>query len=170
MSKLKAILKDNPHLKIAFLFFAACILLNVAFAYISHEGGLDFLAFFTAKTAAALIHVSGLAAALDGDMIYLANSVWKVNMECTAIMIMITFVSFVLVSPSPIKAKGLGLAIGVPFIFCANISRLFVMAWIDKLAPAYSTFFHDYLWEVAFIIMVILMWLVWIDKVVRREA
>ena len=44
------------------------------------------------------------------------------------------------------------------------------MAWIDKLKPQYSEFFHDYMWQVVFIMMVVWMWMVWIDKVVNRET
>jgi hypothetical protein len=31
-------------------------------------------------------------------------------------------------------------------------------------------FFHNYMWQVVFIVMVVFMWLVWIDKVVNRET
>jgi exosortase/archaeosortase family protein len=75
-----------------------------------------------------------------------------------------------LVYPTSLKASGIGLFAGVPFIFGANMFRLLIMAWIDKLKPAYSTFFHNYLWQVAFIIMVAFMWIVWIEKVVNRET
>jgi len=44
------------------------------------------------------------------------------------------------------------------------------MAWIDYLNPQYSEFFHNYMWQVVFIVMVVFMWLVWIDKVVDSET
>ena len=34
----------------------------------------------------------------------------------------------------------------------------------------HSVLFHDYLWQVLFILMVAFLWLLWIDKVVHRAG
>ena len=83
---------------------------------------------------------------------------------------MIIFASFVLAYPTSMRARGIALAAGIPFIFGANVVRLLIMAWIDNLKPEYSAYFHDYLWQVVFIMMVVFLWIVWIDKMVHREA
>ncbi len=156
--------------KRAALFFFLVVTLNVVSFLMSEHGYLHSLVMLTTNAATLLIHLSGLQARTVGNMIYLANVVLIMNVECTAIMIMLIFTSFILVYPASIKAKTIGLLTGVPFIFLANQARVLMMAWIDKLKPAYSDYSHDYMWQVVFIIMVIFMWIVWIDKVVTCEA
>jgi len=119
---------------------------------------------------AGLIQLSGLPVIRDSNTLYLAHRTWIVSTECTAIFTILMFSSFVLAYPTTIRAKGLALLAGLPFIFGANIARLFLMAWIDWLSPQYSAPFHNYVWQVAFIIMVVFMWLVWLDKVVGGET
>jgi archaeosortase B (VPXXXP-CTERM-specific) len=157
-------------LKTALLFCSVVIFLDLLVWYLGRKEYLAFLDIFTSYVITGLIHLSGLQATVDSNTIYLTNSVWLVTTECTAIFIMLIFTSFILVYPSSLKAKGLALVTGIPFIFGANIMRLFMMAWIDKLRPQYTDYFHQYVWQVVFIVMVVFMWLIWIDKVVNREG
>ena len=55
------------------------------------------------------------------------------------------------------------------FIAALSCTLILGFSMFDYLRPQYSELFHDYMWQVAFIVMVIFMWLVWIDKVVTRE-
>ena len=153
----------------ALFFCFVVIVLDLIVWYLGKKEYLAFLDIFTSQVITKLIHLSGLQATRDSNMIYLANSVWIVTTECTGIFMMSIFASFIAVYPSSIKAKGIALLTGIPFIFAANILRLFIMAWIDKIKPQYTEIFHNYIWQVVFIIMVVFMWTVWIDKVVNRE-
>lgn len=161
--------KDWRYLKVPLLFcFLVTVLIFISLI-IANNGYLSFFEIFNTNVANILIHLSGVEARAEGNIIYVTNAVWKIDTECTALTIMIIFTSFVMVYPAVLKAKGMAVLTGIPFIFGANMIRLLIMAWIDKLKPAYSNYFHDYLWQVAFIIMVVLMWIVWIEKVVNRE-
>jgi exosortase/archaeosortase family protein len=152
------------------LFCSLVILLDLVVWYLSRGKYLAFLDIFTSWVIAGLIRLSGLHVVRDSNTIYLAHSTWIVSTECTAIFTMLIFSSFVLAYPATGRAKGIAVVAGLPFIFGANIARLFIMAWIDRLSPQYSGHFHNYVWQVAFIIMVVFMWLVWLDKVVDGEA
>lgn len=161
----------NKHLlKVGFLFCSLVILLDLLVWYLGRKEYLAFLDIFTSYVITGLMHLSGLQATMDSNTIYLTNSTWIISTECTAIFIMLIFTSFIVVYPSSFKAKGLALVTGIPFIFGANITRLFMMAWIDKLRPQYTEYFHQYVWQVVFIVMVVFMWLIWVDKVVNRET
>jgi exosortase/archaeosortase family protein len=89
----------------------------------------------------------------DRFTIHLIHSTWEVTTECTALFIMAIFSAFIFVYPSSLKKKGIALLAGIPFIFGANIIRLYIMAWIDDLAPQYSQVFHNYMWQVVFIVI-----------------
>ncbi|MGO9379081.1 MAG: archaeosortase/exosortase family protein [Dissulfurispiraceae bacterium] len=168
-TKREAVVKDKQFLKVGILFCSLVILLDLLVWYLGREDYLDFLDIFLSDVMTGLISLSGLHVIQESNMIYLTNSSWIVATECTAIFIMLIYSSFVLVYPASVKSKGIALLVGIPSIFGANILRLYCMAWIDYLSPQFSEFFHDYMWQVAFIVMVVFMWLVWIEKVVTRE-
>jgi archaeosortase B (VPXXXP-CTERM-specific) len=161
---------NKQYLKAIFLFCSVAISLDLIVWYLGRKEYLAFLDIFTSYVITGLIHLSGLQATMESNTIYLTNSVWLVTTECTAIFIMLIFTSFILVYPSSLKAKALAIIAGIPFILTANILRLFIMAWIDKLKPEYSEYFHNYAWQVLFIIMVVFMWLIWIEKVIPPAA
>jgi exosortase/archaeosortase family protein len=152
------------------LFFFLVVFLNLVSLFMYVHGYLHPLVMLITKATTLLIHMSGLEARTAGNIIYLTNSVWQVSMECTAIMPMLVFTSFLIAYPASLVARIIGFFTGIPLIFLANEARLLMMAVLDKLKPAYSTYFHDYMWQVAFIVMVVFMWIVWIDKVVNRET
>jgi exosortase/archaeosortase family protein len=165
--------RDMKSLKMPLLFCLVAVLLNLLFYVanlVNQEESCFSIELFTARATAGAIHLFGIPAVRENTIIHLTNAVWIVNTECTAVMIMIIFTSFIAVYPASLKAKGIGLLLGLPFIFTANIMRLLLMAVIDRYRPGFSTFFHDYLWQVSFIIMVVFLWMLWMDKVVKREA
>lgn len=112
------------------------------------------------------IHVEN---SVDAAYIMLKNKTWIITPECTAINVFILFVSFVLSYASSVRAKLVALVIGMPFIFAANITRLVLLGWVTEHAPQYARFTHDYAWQALFLILVVAMWLAWIELVVKRE-
>jgi archaeosortase B (VPXXXP-CTERM-specific) len=162
--------RDLKHLRMPLLFFFTVILLNLV-SYVTYQKGyLSFIDTFTAQATTGVIHLFGMPAIRENTVIRLTNALWVVNTECTAVTIMIIFSSFIAVYKASFKAKGIGLLFGLSIIFAANITRLLLMAFIDRYKPEFSTLFHDYLWQVAFIIMVVFLWILWLDKVVKRET
>lgn len=172
-------IKDKPNnpdsqksrlLKTALLFCSLAISLNIIVYFIAQGDYLFFFNIFTTKVSAGLIRFTGLDASVSDNVIRLAHGVWIVDTECTAVNLIIIFLSFVVAYPASVKAKFLGIFLGLPFIFLANVTRMLLMAWMDKLTPDYFKYFHDYFWQVVFLILIAFMWLVWIDKVVNRAA
>ena len=161
-------LSGNKFLKTGLLFCLLAILGNVLAYFLTKGGYTVYFETLTTKASAYFIQLTGLKAVVNKNIIHLSNSVWLVDTECTAINLIVIFVSFILVYPASFRAKAIGLLAGLPFIFVANISRLLAMAWVDQINPAYSVYFHDYIWQVVFLILVAFKWLLWIDKVVNR--
>jgi exosortase/archaeosortase family protein len=154
-------------IKVCLLFAGLVVLSDYLIWFLGRNEYLAFFDIFHAVVITKLIHLSGLEATRDSNVIYLANTTWLVAIECTAIFIMAIFASFVVVYPSTFRAKGIAILAGIPFIFVVNIFRLYIMAWIDKLRPEFSEYFHNYAWQVLFIIMVVFMWIIWIERVVN---
>ena len=158
-----------PLLRVCLLFFALVLGLHLLQWTMIPRHALEVLQLFTAKAAAGLIRASGIPLTLEGTSIFLLDKHWEVIPECTALSAFIVFASFVLAYPSGIKAKTLGLLIGLPFLFSANIFRLFALAWATRLSPNAAEVVHDYIWQVAFLLLLVLMWLAWIELVVKLE-
>jgi len=159
-------------LKTGLLLFGGLALgLLAVVPFLHRSGAMDWACLALTRQVAWLIRSTGLQAEIfNGNGIHLARVDWEMVLECTAIGSMLAYSSFLLVFPSSFKAKGIGLAIGLPLIHLANLIRLLAMAWVEELLPAYAIYFHDYLWQVVFLIGVVFLWLVWIDKVVTHES
>ena len=124
---------------------------------------------FTASIVAATISLTGIPCSLNGTQLILPNTAWEMVLECTALTAMVVFASFVLAFPASLRSKAIAIGAGLPLLFAANIVRLVTLAWFTKLMPRIADFSHDYLWNVAFLFLVLLMWIAWLSLVVKRE-
>ncbi len=162
--------KDNQFLLRSSIFVVVAIGLNVLFRIPNPVSSyVWYLVMATTNTSAWLIKTLGIEAQVLGNNILLSNKTLLINAECTAIYLMILFGVFVLVYPTKWLRKIIGLVGGILSIFTANILRLLLTAWIAEYKPQHFEYFHDYMWQVAFIILVVLLWLIWIEKVVGYE-
>lgn len=156
-------------LKICLIFFGCVLGFNLIEWFLLKPEHMTVIESTTAKVTALVIGLSGLSVHLQGTQIFFHNAHWEVVTECTALNAFYVYISFLLAYPSSIKAKAIGTLVGLPFLFVANILRLFVLAWALQIFPAYADLMHDYIWQVMFMFLLILMWLCWIDLVVKNE-
>ena len=154
---------------IRFALFAVLVLIGNTPLWFFPDTIIPFQKFMV-KIVGNLISASGLEVVPNGVYIILENVQWIMTPECTALSAMIVFVAFVLVYPSSIKSKGIAVLAGIPFLIIANTLRLFTLAWATELFAKYAHLAHDYVWQVAFLILIAVMWLVWIEMVVKRES
>ena len=154
---------------ISFILFAVLVLIGNTPLWFFPDVIIPFQKFMV-KIVGGLINASGLEVVQNGIYIILNNDQWIMTPECTALSAMIVFVAFVIVYPSSIKSKGIAVLAGIPFIIIANTLRLFTLAWATELFTKYAHLAHDYVWQVAFLILIAVMWLVWIEMVVKRES
>lgn len=123
----------------------------------------------TAPVVSWLLTITGIPNAVDGNIIYLKNDTWNVTSECTAINAVLLFASFLLAYPATPKAKLVGVVTGVPLIVAVNIARLVALGWVTEYWPGQARFFHDYVWEILFILFIVTLWYAWVNLVVSRE-
>ncbi|PLX86014.1 MAG: hypothetical protein C0617_02420 [Desulfuromonas sp.] len=143
--------------------------LNLAHWQLMTPGYLLPLQEATARITAALVSASGIPLTLTGIEIIMPEAHWKIVAECTAYSAAFVYLSFVFAYPAKVRSKAIGMAVGIPFLFAANIVRLVGLAWVVRLIPRHEALVHDYVWQVAFLFLLILMWLAWIEMVVKRE-
>lgn len=156
-------------LKICLVFFAVITAFNLTEWLLLKPAQIEPLQTFTARTASTLIDFSGIETTLQGTHVFFEQVHWEIVTECTALQAMYVFLAFIIAYPSAIKSKILAIISGLPFLVGMNILRLFLLAWAHHFFPSYADLVHDYLWQIAFLFLLVLMWLFWIDMVVKRE-
>jgi archaeosortase B (VPXXXP-CTERM-specific) len=131
--------------------------------------GVKRLCPITAAWLGNILSLLGFKTTVDGVSVSFGSTGLTIIAECTAYTAMALFFSVVAAYPSPITKKLLGLAIGIPLILAFNMLRLVIMAVVLAYKPQYFEFAHLYFWQVALIVFVVAIVIVWIEKVVGRE-
>lgn len=155
----------NEFVKVSLIFLALVSLFNLAIYLLSYAGYLYPLIDFTTVSAAYLMNLFGLKAAVSLDRILLKSRTFYITLECTAIYIAALYASLVLAYPVKAKKKLSGLTIGIPAILIANILRLLIIATVSERFPSkYFNYLHDYLWQIVFVLLVATLWFIWLGR------
>lgn len=91
--------------------------------------------------------------------------------ECGAIEVMAIFFAAVIAFPAPWQHRLAGLAAGLPIMYVVNILRLVCLAFIGALDTdgRWFEFVHEYVWQAVYVIFVVVVWIAWVEFVVRRR-
>lgn len=87
--------------------------------------------------------------------------------ECTGIYTTIIYFSIIGAYPAKIKEKLLGLLIGIPAIHILNLARMVFITIVLGHSAKLFKFFHGYLWQVVFVIFMLLLVILWMSKIVK---
>lgn len=151
--------KDLDYVKACLLFVALIGILDFTVFSLHDRHWMDPFINFTTVVSAFFINLIGIDAVRDAQLITLPNRTLKITLECTAIFIIVLYAALIIVYPSKLKKKLSALGIGVPILIAANIIRLVVIAAVSEVAPYYFDYMHDYLWQVSFIMITAVLWL-----------
>ena len=161
---IKSISEEKEALKAVLLFLILCFTLN--FAYFKLAGEQIIPRSFTASLVALFIRPFGLNAEASGTFVLLNGSSIDVIGECTGIFSIIVYCSVIFAYPTSLRNKTIGL-IGIPILYALTLVRLISTALVGVFIPSMFDFFHTYLWQVFLIVFVVLLFLIWRDKVVE---
>jgi archaeosortase B (VPXXXP-CTERM-specific) len=90
--------------------------------------------------------------------------------ECTALYTSIIYFSILGAYPARVGEKLVGLLIGIPAIHALNYVRMVFISLIMCHKPQLFDFFHGYLWQVSFVIFMLLLVILWMWKIVKPKA
>lgn len=163
--QLKDIFSEHKEaLKTVSLFLFFCFALN--YAYFKIAGEQIIPREFTASLVALFLNLLGLNATTSGYDVLMNGSAITVIGECTGIFSIIVYCSVIFAYPAGLKEKALGM-IGIPILYGITLIRLISTALVVAFMPSMTFFFHDYLWQIFLIVFVVLLFLIWRDKVVE---
>ena len=140
--------------------------------FIGIDKNQEFFIGLTAKTTSFVLNIVGINAVLgEGSTIFLSGLSLEIIFECTGVLSMIAYSACVLAYPATWKKRAAGILLGVPGLFIINIARLVFLAFIGIYYSAeVFEYMHGYLWHITLVIFVVLIWLLWIEKVVQKET
>jgi archaeosortase B (VPXXXP-CTERM-specific) len=130
---------------------------------------LKVLCPWTATQVCWAMKLVGVNSSCSGSLVSFGPRSVTIVMECTALQVVMIYAALILAYPSTIKAKAIGLGLGLPLILAVNVVRLVVICFVLWWKPQYFEMMHIYIWQVVFIVVVVAMAALWIEKVVHRE-
>ncbi len=151
-------------LKTILLFLVLCFILNFAYFFFFKEQ--IHQRSFTASLVAFLLNLFGLPAKANGTFVLMNDASIDIIGECTGIFSIIVYCSVIFAYPTDIKKKAIGM-IGIPILYGITLIRLISTVLIGLFIPSLIDFFHDYLWQVFLIVFVVLLFLIWRDRIVE---
>ncbi len=163
--KIKEIQKIGQEIRFVFVFLTLIILFFILYYHF-----LDFFAFLKADIANALsfiLFMIGIPSIVQGDNVLLGNFSLIINEECTAVYASLIYISCVLAYPTSLKKRLIGIGFGIPIIQSINLARLVVLSLTGLYYPGIFEFVHAYVWQSIFIIFIIVIWLLWLERFVK---
>ncbi len=166
LKEIKTLIARNREIfKFLVIFISLLVLLFLLFYFL--EDQLDFLRIWTAEITTFFSNILGMEAKASGTSLILTTMTFEIIHECTGIFALMIYFSCTMAYPTKWKNKLIGIAIGFLFIVVINMVRMIVLVYIAGYHQNIFDYVHSYLWQGTFIIFVILIWLLWIEKVVK---
>jgi len=94
----------------------------------------------------------------------------RVDNDCNGAWAHLIFLAAVLAYPASWKEKLLGLTVGQSLLFLLNVVRVASLFVIGVYVPSVFRATHVYVWQFLIIGLALLLFVVWVDKFVRRPA
>lgn len=115
-----------------------------------------------AKAASVILNIFGQNTTNAGNFISCSAFSMRVVKECNALEPIALFVAAIITFPCPFITKIPGILIGVLILLAANIFRIVSLFLIGFYFPASFKIIHIDIWQVVFILLVIVCWSVWL--------
>lgn len=170
----KAQSKRKAHkaiIKFCVVFLGLLIILTTTFPFLSDKFNpqLTWLMVVTADVTGLFLKIFGMSVNVSGRVVSLSNFSMEVIGECTGLYEMLIFLAAMIAYPASYRKKLIGAGMGIPLLYVINIIRMIFIAIIGNWSPKTFDFMHLYFWQVAMILIIVSVWVLWIEKVVHYE-
>lgn len=147
-----------------FLFLLGFSVLSVATALQNH---LQLAETGIAVSATWLAQRVGSAAVASGNVIAVSGLALDITHECTGVFVLFVLISFIAAYPARLGAKLLGIVVGVTLLSLINVVRIATLVRVVEFRPSLFVYFHEYVWQGAFLMLVTLYAMTWVEWVRR---
>jgi exosortase H (IPTLxxWG-CTERM-specific) len=161
----------NIYRKNPALFFAGLVALQLVLFYLIYRNEwieqevfvplLNFYALLGGK----LLALMAFAPSVSGDMISSAEFAVSIKKGCDAAEPMAIFIAGIIAFPAKFRDKLAGLGVGLVILFFLNIIRIVTLFIVGVYFPDFFESMHLAVWQVAFIIVAIVLWFLWLKYI-----
>lgn len=156
-------------LRFALTFAGVCIGLYVLYQISESTRQFQHVNTVNAAAAARILGWIGIGVTQSGTQILFRRGGLEIISECSAIYVLILFTAGVLAFPASWRARAWGLGLGIPCLVGVNVLRLVTLGLLLEYRASLLPLFHEYLWQVLFILVVAVVYFVWIERIAPRE-
>ena len=100
-----------------------------------------------------------------GDQIHVQSLALDINYECTGVYVLLILFVFLFAYPASWRSRLIGGAIGVVALTIINILRIAFLVRVAEIAPDLFAYFHEYVWQGVFLVLVIAYAMSWVERV-----
>lgn len=118
-----------------------------------------------AKAIAGVVNLFGAGAFTDGTIVQTATFSLNIAMGCDGVEATCLFVAGVLAFPTSWRARGIGLAIGIPIIQVINLARLVALYYAGIYLPSLVEQIHVYVAQTIVILLSTAILIYWLERI-----
>jgi exosortase/archaeosortase family protein len=146
-------------------FFALLVLASVAVWAVSLPDRLGLVQRALAGGATFLASLTGGIGQSVGDQISVGGLAIDINYECTGVYVVLILFVFLFAYPASWRSRIAGATIGVVALTIINVLRIAFLVRIAEVAPSLFAYFHEYVWQGVFLVLVIAYAVAWVERV-----
>jgi exosortase/archaeosortase family protein len=157
----------SPLLRFTLIFFGSLLGFSVLSVATELQNHLHLAETAFASSATWMAQRVGSAAAVHDNLITVNGLSLNINHECTGVFVLFVLASFIGAYPARMSAKVVGIVIGVSLLSLINMIRIATLVRVVEFYPNLFVYFHEYVWQGAFLMLVTLYAVSWVEWVRR---
>ena len=127
---------------------------------------------WVAKASAAIVHMFDPTVISQGRVLQSATTGFGVSIEpgCNGIEAAVVLIAAIVAFPSSWKMKLWGIGLGFIAVQAVNLVRVVSLFFLGQWNFKVFEFAHLYMWQALIMLDVLVVWLLWMRYVAKREA
>lgn len=155
---------NKPIIRFAATFFLFLLGFSVLSVTTTLQNRLGRVEDAIASSSTWMANVAGsTASVVDGHYISVGGITLNINHECTGVFVLFVLASFIAAYPATLSIKAIGILIGVVGLSAINIFRIATLVRVVEFYPDAFKYFHEYVWQGAFLMLVTLYAISWVE-------
>jgi exosortase/archaeosortase family protein len=118
-----------------------------------------------ARSASSIARLAGSESWVEEDQVRLGPLTLDINFECTGVYVLMILITFLLAYPASWRDRLGGAALGIGGLTAVNVFRLSFLIRVGEMQPALFAYFHEYVWQGLFLVLVIVYAMSWAERV-----
>jgi exosortase/archaeosortase family protein len=162
--------KMNPMVRFLLSFVAVMVVFYIFYySFLYEEYLMGPLLNVQARLANVILNILGQGTSVYGDVISSDEFAVSIKGGCDGVEATALFLTAILVFPLAFRWKWPGIAVGLVVLFLLNLARIAGLYLAGIYWPAAFEFLHLHGGVVAFTLVAILLWMLWINWALSRK-